>query len=219
MKALASLLVLASLSLAGCASNAVNMSEPRRVVGTESSVRLDAQISDEVRPGAPVAIQYEITNDRPHAIAVADILPETSWDGETRMVTISVGSEVPGTTMLPRLIRIGPGEKKQFSTTASLARVVPSRPADPRARNSTLLRMRLNFLADTEPFTELIDIPQKAVADAKRADELFAKWLEQNEVVYTNAVPVTITTYRPPGEVDAGDRSATPVAPRRRGRG
>ena len=73
MKALASLLVLASLSLAGCASNTVNMSEPRRVVGTESSVRLDAQISDEVRPGAPVAIQYEITNDRPHAIAVADI--------------------------------------------------------------------------------------------------------------------------------------------------
>lgn len=216
MKAFASLLVLASLSLAGCASSAVNMSEPRRVVGTESSVRLDAQISDEVRPGAPLAIQYEITNDRPHAIAVADILPETSWDGETRMVTISIGSEVPGTTMLPRLIRIGPGEKRQFTTTASLARVVPSRSADPRATNSTLLRVRLNFLADTEPFAELIGIPEKAVANARRADELFAAWLEQNEVVYTNAVPVTITSFRPAGEVDASERSAAPLAPRRR---
>ena len=127
------LLVFASLSLAACASSTVNMSEPRRVVGTESSVRVDAEIIDEVRPGSPVAITYQITNQRGEAIAVADILPDTSWDDETSTVTVSIGSEVPGEIMLPRLIRIGPGETKSFSTAARVTRMIPSGSADPRA--------------------------------------------------------------------------------------
>jgi hypothetical protein len=198
---------------AGCASNAVNMQEPRRVVGTESSVRVDAEINDDHRPGSPVGISYEITNQRTTAIAIADVLPETTYDDETSTVTVSMGAEVPGTTMLPRLIRIGPGEKKSFATTARVTRILPSS-ANPRARNTTLLRIKVNFLGDTGPFTELIDIPEKAIADAKRADELFAVWLERNEAVYTNAVPVQMTSANRSAEGDAERR-----APRRRTRG
>ena len=195
-----------------CASTAVNMSEPRRVVGTESLVRVDAEINEVVRAGAPIGITYEITNQRPTAIAVADIVPETTFDAETRTVTVSIGSEVPGTTLLPRLVKIAPGEKKSFSTTARVNRMLPVMSADPRANATTLLRLKVNFLGDTAPFAELIDITEKAVADAKRADELFPVWLEKNEVVYTNAVPVQVTTQSP--ESDAAQR-----APRRRGRG
>lgn len=199
------------LLLAACASSAVDMSEPRRVVGTESSVRVDAEIGEAARPGAPIAITYEITNQRTTAIAVADILPETTFDRETRIITVSIGSEVPGTTILPRLVKIGPGEKKSFTTNARLT-LMPTQSADPRASSSTLLRLKVNFLGDTEPFAELIDIPEKGIADAKRADELFAVWLEKNEAVYTNAVPVQ-TTGRSTTEGDASQRSP------RRGRG
>jgi hypothetical protein len=204
--------VVVLLLLTACASTAVNMSEPRRVVGTESSVRVDGQINEVMRAGAPIAITYEITNQRPTAIAVADILPETTFDTETRTVTVSIGSEVPGTTMLPRLVKIAPGEKKSFSTTARVNRVLPALSADPRANATTLLRLKVNFLGDTAPFAELIDIAEKAVADAKRADELFPVWLEKNEVVYTNAVPVQVTSVR-----TEGDASQRP--PGRRGRG
>ena len=190
------------------------MAEPRRVVGTESAVRVDAQITDELRPGSPVGITYQITNQRGAAIAVADIVPETTWDSETGTVTVNIGSEVPGQVSLPRLIRIAPGETKQFSTSASVARAMPVRSADPRVIPRTLLRLKVNFLGDTTPFSELLDIPEKMVVDQKRADELFDVWLERNEVVYTNAVPVKVTQTRAFGTESGIER---PAGRRRRG--
>jgi hypothetical protein len=206
--------LVASLLLAACASNKVDMSEPRRVVGTESAVRIDAEITDELRPGTPIGITYQITNQRPDAIAVADILPESTFDSESGTVTVSIGSEVPGQSTLPRLIRIGPGETKAFSTTASLSRMIPLRSADPRVEPRALLRLKVNFLGDTKPFAELLDITEKMVVDAKRADELFPMWLERNEVVYTNAVPVKVSSTR----VFATDPAIDRPAPTRRGR-
>jgi hypothetical protein len=183
--------VLLLLLLTACAATTVDMSEPRRIVGTESSVRLDAQLSaDHVAPGAQIPFTYEITNQRATAIAVAEQIPDTTYDAESRTFTVSIGAEIPGNVMLPRLISIGPGEKKTFSGLARLIFVAP-RTADPRINvASASFRLKLNFLGDTEPFRELIGIREVAVADAKRADELFPLWLERNEVVYTNAIPM-----------------------------
>ena len=181
------------LLLTGCATTqAVNMAEPRRIVGTENAVRVDAQVSaDHVAPGAHIPITYEITNQRETAIAVAELIPETTYDAESRMFTVSIGSEVPGNTMLPRLILIGPGEKKSFSSLARLLYVAPPRTADPLVRSAPAeFRLKLNFLGDPEPFRKLIGISEVAVSDSKLADELFPLWLERNEVVYTNAIPM-----------------------------
>lgn len=197
------------LLLTACASTIpIDMAEPRRIVGTENSVRVDAQISaDHVTPGAHIPITYEITNQRETAIAVAELIPETSFDADTRMFTVSIGSEVPGNTMLPRLIRIEPGEKRSFSALARLLYVAPPRSADPSVNAAPAgFRLKLNFLGDTEPFRELIGIKEVAVADAKLADQLFPLWLERNEVVYTNAIPMRWAS-RPRGELtDQPDR-------------
>jgi hypothetical protein len=59
----------------------------------------------------------------------------------------------------------------------------------------------------------LVDIPERSVRDKKLADELFPKWVERNETVTTNALPM-----RWQGPRTTGIEDASP-ARRRRGPG
>jgi hypothetical protein len=186
-----------------CASKPVRMDEPRRVVGTENKVRVDAEIVPDAN-GSAVAIRYEVTNGRTEAIAVADILPESSFDPESRMVTVSLGSEVPGEHLLPRLVTVPPGQKRTFTAGAQVASAI--RRDSPFSPQPAALRLKINFLGDTRPFEKLLDIQQKAVADSELADSLFPQWVELNEVVYTNAVPLRVGNLTAP--VDPSDTSS-----------
>jgi len=191
------LLVAGLVLAAGCATNSkpVDMTEPRRVVGTENDVRVDAEVFGEsMSASTPVSIKYDITNHRANTILVADIVPITSYDPETQTVTVNVGSEVPGASLLPRLIPIHPNETKNFVAAAHLNLLVaPSQ--TPFTRAPRLLRLKVNFLGETKAFEKLIAIPEKAVNDPKLADELFPKWVDDNETVVTNALPMHWTGY------------------------
>lgn len=176
--------------LGSCASSAsVDLTEPRRVLGRENDVRLDAQIFNErLAPNTTVRIVLDVTNERPEPIAIADIVSYTTFDPETTTLTVHVGSEVPGNRLLPRLIEIAPGQKHSQSFAAPIPPIreaTGGRPIVPRQ-----LRIKLNYLENTGPFQELVGISERAVADSTRADELFDQWVEASRTIDTNTLPI-----------------------------
>ena len=209
-------LAAALLLLSACATTTgsrkpVDQNEPRRLVGTENEVRIDAEIhGDVLQRSVSIPVKYDVTNGRRAPIAIADIVPVTSYDSDTQTVTVDIGSEVPGMQLLPRLIRINPGERKSFSTIARVNIMLPTE--TPTTRVPRAIRLRVNFLGETSQFEQLIAIPERGVYDPKLADELFPKWLERNETIYTNALPMH-WLMAPPEETGA------PAGRRRRGRG
>jgi hypothetical protein len=181
------------LVVACTSTKPVDMSEPRRVVGTDNDVRIDAEVyGDRLGPNVTLPVKYDVTNHRGTTILIADLIPESSYDSETHMVTISIGAEIPGEQFLPRLIPIRPGERKSFSTAAHV--VIAATPGSPWVVRPNALRLKVNFLGDPVPFEKLISIPERAVHDPGLATELFAKWVEGNETVITNTLPMRWAT-------------------------
>lgn len=175
--------------LTGCASQrGVDFDESARLMGRESDVRIDAQISTiEVGIGSNLSLTYEIENLRENSIAIADIVPEVTYDNETGVVTILLGSEVPGNEFLPRLELIRSGERKTFQRGANL-NVGSTARTHPRS-----IRVRLSYLKNVEPFESLVGISEKAVYDPDLANELFLPWVENVQFVITNEVPLNWT--------------------------
>ncbi|HEX7190335.1 MAG TPA: hypothetical protein VF381_02080, partial [Thermoanaerobaculia bacterium] len=142
-------------------------------------------------PSTEIPIDYEITNNREAPIAIAELILDSSYDSETQTVTVTIGSEVPGEQFLPRLILIKPGEHKTFSSAARVSLPITELvDQNPFHRYPNGLRIRVNFLGDAKPFMALIGISERAVHDPKLAAELFPKWVEQNESVITNVLPM-----------------------------
>lgn len=181
-----------AVAAAACSSASkpiVESNEPRRAVGTENGVRIDVEIySDSLTPNASIPIKYDITNHRNQTILVADLIPSGTYDSDTQTVTVNLGTEIPGEQFLPRLIAVRPEERKSFSTSAHV--VIAANPGTPWTPRPNGVRVRLNFLDDTATFAPLIEIPEKAVHDPKMASDLFQKWVENNETVVTNILPM-----------------------------
>src|SRR5689334_4475229 len=111
-------LVIALTAVAAGAAR-IDMKDPRRAVGTDDGVRVDAQLTTEfVSPHAPIGVTYQIHNLSPRTIAVADRSCEACYDNDTATITLSVGSEVPAGGEMPRLLIIRSGETRTFSAGA-----------------------------------------------------------------------------------------------------
>jgi hypothetical protein len=195
------------LFLAACASQkTVDVKESRRVLGMEENVRVDAQIFGEnLSANEMVHIAYEITNQRNESIAIADMIPDASYDLETRTITINIGSEVPGNQLVPRLFTIASGEKKNFSGGARMPTVgILTGPTLPPPR---YLRLSVHFLGDVKSFEKLVNIPEKAVHDPSLASSLFSSWVEHTESVYTNTVPIRWSAGNADDDFMSGRRS------------
>lgn len=197
-------LLFAALSLLSCASGGVDMEEPERVLGREDDIRVDAQfMAASYVQGGNVSILYEIENLRTTSIAFASLDPELSYENETGTFTATVGSEVPGNELVPRLVEIKPGERAKFTGGARLlipvSRELPA--ALPRE-----IRLRLVYLGDIEPFRELIGIPEVAVRDRALADRLFPLWIQHSSTVTTNSAPIRWGARSPAGDAEQRSR-------------
>jgi hypothetical protein len=179
------------ITLIATAGNAakVNMNDPRRAVGAEDDVRVDAQLTNEVvSTGAPLGVTFQIYNLSPRTVAVADKVCEASYDGESRTITLSVGSEVPKGGELPRLVTIPPGEKRTFTTGAN----VNLRPTLAKQRMTTpaFVQIKVNVLRDVTPFAALMERASRASTTTVLSDAEFDEWLSANASIELNVIPV-----------------------------
>lgn len=175
----------ASLFFLSCATTGepvVDRSNSLRVVGRESDVRIDAQFaSQRLGAGARIRVTYEIANHRATPIAIVDVA-EASYDHSSRTITMNVGSEIPDAAAAPKVVLIPAGQKRRFSSGASCS--FPAVAVRRLAGSPDFIRLRVNFLGGT-------DVVDALLAGSKPpVDDLFTAWLEDQEVVLTNSVPI-----------------------------
>src|SRR5437764_9668810 len=103
-----------SLLVAAAAGAAhVDMNDPRRALGREDNIRVDAELlQDSVSPSSPISVTYQIENLTTEAIGVADKVSDVTYDPDTATITLSIGAEVPSGTAMPHVLTIAPGQQR-----------------------------------------------------------------------------------------------------------
>jgi hypothetical protein len=181
-----------TLSAAG-----INMNESHRAVGREDDIRVDAKVlTDVITPGAPIGITFQIHNLTDSSVAVAEKVCAASFDADSQTITLSVGSEIPLDGEMPLMAIIGPGEKKTFTTAATVARIVSAvRSVRPMVR---YLQIKVSVLRDLVPFRAILETQQKQeqAQSVPLTDAQFEKWLEGNDTILLNALPIRFESRR-----------------------
>ncbi len=190
---------------AAAAAATIDMDDPRRLVGREDDVRIDALlIQDTVSPGSPVGVTYQIQNLTEEPVAIADKVAAASYDEDTRTITLSVGAEVPPAGKMPVLVVIPPGQKKVFRAGATpafnAAAMRASMGTEPR-----YVQVKVSILRDIAVFQELISQQGRA---AELSDQQFDQWFESNDSIFLNSVPVRYSPRRSNNVAGADRRDA-----------
>lgn len=165
----------------------VDMKDPRRALGREDDIRVDAQLfQDQVASSAPLNVTYQVQNLTNAPIAIADKVVGVTYDEDARTITMSIGAEIPEETM-PHLVVIAPGMKKTmtasgvFNVALSNSRFAPT---------PQYVQVRVNVLRDLTPFRDLIVKSTQATAPVALPNALFDTWLDASDTILCNAVPV-----------------------------
>lgn len=186
------LALLASIILihaAAAAAANIDMDDPKRLLGRAGDVRVDAQlVRDTVSPGAPIGITYQIQNFSNAPVAVAMKVSDASYDGDTRTITLAIGSEVPPDGNMPQMVVIAPGEKKVLQAAAT-----PKLSAQAMRAQLGLaprfVQVKVAILRNVEPYAQLI-ASQDGRTKRRLSDELFDRWFESTDTIFLNSVPV-----------------------------
>ena len=174
-------LALSAAAIAGAAT--IDMNDPRRAVGLEGNIRVDAVLASEfVSTGSSIQVTYQVQNLSPEAIALAGQACDVSYDADSRTITFGIGMEVPRDGEMPHLVTIKPGETRLLSVAGVLRNVVAAVPR--------FVRIRVSILRNLNPFWPLMKQRQQSKAAVVLSDEQFDQWLQQNESIFLNPVPV-----------------------------
>jgi hypothetical protein len=177
----------AVIHAAAASAAAIDMDDPRRALGREGDVRVDAQIIQEVvSPGSPIGVTYQIENLTSTPVGIAHRIAAASYDSDTQTITLAIGAEVPQDGRMPHMVMIGPGEKKVLTAgaTPALTAAIVRTGGAPR-----LVQIKVSILRNTEPFAAVIarQDPRNGIV---LSDEQFEKWFESNDTIFLNSVPV-----------------------------
>ena len=170
------------------AAAAIDMDDPRRALGSEGAIRVDAQILQEtVSPGSSIGVTYQVINNSGAAVAIADRMASATFDADTGTITLAIGAEVPDAGRMPAVTVIKAGETKVFTAGATPPlnnAVVRAGLTPPRQ-----IQLKVSILRDLAPFEKLIARSVSAAAPAL-SDEEFDLWFESNDTIFLNTVPV-----------------------------
>jgi len=181
----------------------IDMDDPRRSIGRENNIRIDAQlVRDSVSPGTAIGVTYQIQNLTNAPIAIAEKVASASYDPDTLTIVLSIGSETPQENM-PRMITIGPGEKKILHAVAT-PQLLPTTTRTAFTLVPRYVQVKVSFLRDVAPFDALLTSQSRG--PQRFPDELFDKWFECNDTILLNSVPIRFTPRQ--NRVDAETREA-----------
>jgi hypothetical protein len=198
-------LAVAVVVLAAAEANAAGLDfkDPRRALGREDDIRVDAQIAqDTVSSSSPISVTYQIENLTSEPIAVADRICDTSFDADTQTITLSIGAEVPQGTAMPHLVTIAPGQKRVLHIGA-MVQVVEGNSRSPMARVPRFVQITVNVLRDLRPFAKLIE-EQSHAAVVPLPNNIFDQWVDSVSTVDLNSLPVRWTNSPRAGTAESG---------------
>jgi len=180
-----------SLLITAAASAArVDMNDPRRALGREDNIRVDAELlQDSLSPSSPISVTYQIQNLTNQTIGLADKVTDVSFDPDTATVTFAIGSEVPAGTGMPHVVTIAPGEKRVF-TTGGIVYIAVPRQRTPWSAVPRFVQIKVNVLRDVRPFEAQIVQQTKSAAAPALPGDLFDKWVDATGAIFLNAIPV-----------------------------
>jgi hypothetical protein len=168
----------------------VDMTDPRRALGREDNIRVDAQLlQDSISPSSPLSVTYQIENLTGDTIGVADRIADVSYDADSATITLSIGAEVPTGTTMPRVTTIAPGQKHVFNA-GGLVHVAVPRSRTPWSSVPRYVQIRVIVLRDVKPFAALLDRQAKSSAPVALPNDLFDKWVDASDSVSLNSIPV-----------------------------
>jgi hypothetical protein len=167
---------------AASAAGAIDMDNPRRVVGRENHVRVDALlVQDTISPGGVVGVTYQVQNLGDAPVALASKVVTATYDDDSRTVTLAVGAEVPQDGKMPQVVLIAPGETKVFrggATPVLTLAALRTAHAAPR-----FVQVKVSILRDLTPFSQVN-------SGQTLTDDQFERWFEANDTIFLNTIPV-----------------------------
>jgi len=186
----------------------VDMNDPRRALGREDNIRVDAELlQDSLAPGASLSVTYQVQNLTAQTIGVADKISDVSYDPDTATVTFAIGSEVPTGKTMPHLVTILPGETRVLTAGGTLHVLVPHE-RTPWSAVPRYVQIKVNVLRDVKAFTALIEQQSKPSAAAPALpNDLFDKWVDASDSVFLNSIPVGWSGRDDRISVDASSRT------------
>jgi hypothetical protein len=168
----------------------VDFKDPRRALGREDDIKVDAQMLQEtLSAGSPISVTYQIENLTNAPIAIADKVVDATFDADSQTITVTIGAEIPSGTAMPHLTMIAPGQTRAFRIGASAQVLIPNSKS-PWAHVPRFVQITVNVLRDLTPFAKLIAQQTQSAAAPPLPNDLFDTWVASVSSVELNVLPV-----------------------------